>query len=162
MTQFKSSASDTWLLGKAQAEDQTASVNAGRQGSSASEPNKRFAGLRALGRFVELSRRQAGWSIDVLANQAGIDVWYVRQIEAGRGDELSCESIDRIAAALNLPAAKLRDLASLDEPPRTLSLVAAEAIASLSDDIDPLNSREQQALSRFIELINADDLALHD
>ncbi|MEO2129778.1 MAG: helix-turn-helix domain-containing protein [Microbacterium sp.] len=75
--------------------------------------------VEILGAAVRDARRRLGLSVQALAEKAGVSFGLVSQLERGLGNP-SLVSIQRLAAALGVPAGQL-----MDEPAGTLAVVPA-------------------------------------
>lgn len=75
--------------------------------------------METLGAAVRDARRRLGLSVQGLADKAGVSFGLISQLERGLGNP-SLQSIQRLAAALGVPAGQL-----LDEPAGELAVVPA-------------------------------------
>jgi XRE family aerobic/anaerobic benzoate catabolism transcriptional regulator len=76
--------------------------------------------LETLGRRVRGARTERGWTIRELAEQSGVSLRFLVQLEAGRAN-ISVKRLADLADALKLSAAGL--LAPADAPPRIIALL---------------------------------------
>lgn len=75
--------------------------------------------VETLGSAVRSARKRLGFSVQALAEHAGVSFGLVSQLERGMGNP-SLQSIQRLAAALGIPAGQL-----LEEPAAGLAVVGA-------------------------------------
>lgn len=75
-------------------------------------PRKKSPANQALGKAIRAARTEAGYTQESFAAHAEIDRSYYGAIERGEFN-LTLDTIKRIAAALNLSAAKLFERAKL-------------------------------------------------
>ncbi|HEY2431893.1 MAG TPA: shikimate kinase [Vicinamibacterales bacterium] len=76
--------------------------------------------LEELGRRVRAARAGRGWTRRELAEQSGLSVRFLVQLEAGEAN-ISVKRLAELAEALNLPAADL--LSAAAAPPRIVALL---------------------------------------
>lgn len=106
----------------------------------------------ALAQLVEWQRRKLRWSVEDLAEKAGIELEDVLAIEMGEGIP-EPRTLFHLAAAINLPAQKLMHLAGLvaDRDPRLEK--AAVRFAARSAPVEMLTAEQAAALEEFVRVI---------
>lgn len=112
-----------WALARA-ALDETSTPGAGPlsrpspcAGRNLLAPRRRNpSGLRP---FVNMARRQRGWSIEKLADDAHIEVGELMSIEQDGGHEPELRTIWRLSEVFDVSQARLMELAGLASPKDT-------------------------------------------
>jgi transcriptional regulator with XRE-family HTH domain len=110
-------------------------------------------GAIALGKLVELRRRERALSVDRLAAAAGVSLGNVVRIERGLVDGLSITVIEAIAGAQDLPAQNLTELVEHRSQTGTPLEEAAAQFAARVTEAESLRSAESCALSEFVRVI---------
>jgi transcriptional regulator with XRE-family HTH domain len=105
----------------------------------------------SLAKFLELSRRQMRVSLEALAEKAGVDLAELTSLEHGKSPVRNPQILLRIAAALNIKAEPLLELAGLlPTADGRLARIAVQFSARL-ESVKPLDPQEELALRWFKE-----------
>ena len=147
--------SEAWLRQMAELEDSCPSVVAG--GMAAELDMLQHAKLespRVLGRLVEFARRAKGLSVEELAEKANVDLAEVVSIEQSEEFVPATRTVFELATALDLPPAKLLELAGLVEAKNPGELKhAAIRFAAQSEPMEMLNETERHAFEEFVKVL---------
>ena len=106
-----------------------------------------------LGTLVELWRRNQGWNVEQLAQQAGIALEQILEIERDPQCEPDAEAVRKLAGVLGVPPQPLLELAGLTEPPTPQLREQAIRFAARSEAVVALNRNEREALETFVSAI---------
>jgi XRE family aerobic/anaerobic benzoate catabolism transcriptional regulator len=101
--------------------------------------------LETLGRRVRAARGARGWTIRELAEQSGLSLRFLVQLESGRAN-ISVKRLADVAEALRLSAADL--LSGTEAPPRVIALLGLRGAGKTT--IGRLLARRLRV--RFVEL----------
>lgn len=108
----------------------------------------------AFGTFVELWRRNRGWDVVKLAEEAGVNPEEILEIEHSPQSEPEPHAVYRLAGVFNLPVKILMELAGLIES-RTPNLrQAAVRFAARSESVAELTPHERAAFDAFVSAIS--------
>lgn len=108
------------------------------------------ASRRSLAKFVELSRRRLGQSLERLAEKTGVDLGELLAIET-EGAFHRPETIQRLATFLGVNPQLLLQLAGLLPTENRQLEQAALHFAARIESVKPLEPQEQEALEKFRE-----------
>jgi transcriptional regulator with XRE-family HTH domain len=109
---------------------------------------------RSLAKFVELSRRRLGESLEGLAEKAAVDLGELLAAETGKG-VVQPQTVQRLASFLGVNPQRLLQLAGL-MPAENFELEqAALHFAARTESVRPLEPQEQAALERFCDEVFA-------
>ncbi len=111
-------------------------------------------GLLALGRFINLMRRERGLSIPDLAEAADIDIGELLSIEKETSHVPEPRTVYMLAEVFNVSKRKLMGLSGLMHPKDVTYVEDAVRFAAQSESIEKLNSLEQEALNGFITVLS--------
>jgi transcriptional regulator with XRE-family HTH domain len=111
------------------------------------EPNLKQS---ALGKLIELARRDARLSVEELASRA--DVELIELVELERGDPVSIEprSIFRLCEVLKLPKPGVMELAGLTQRQDSSLGAAAVRFAANAKGLEKLTREERKAFEEFV------------
>jgi transcriptional regulator with XRE-family HTH domain len=112
------------------------------------------ASRRSLAKFVELSRRQLGHSLEQLAEKADVGLAELLAVETGEGIVHS-QTVQRLATFLGVNPQKLLQLAGLAPTGNHNLEQAALQFAARTESVKPLEPQEQAALERFCDEVFA-------
>lgn len=142
-----------WLRRMADAEDECVSPSVGGLACDLgmSQSNGREP-AQVFGRLVEFARRDRGLSLEGLSKVADIDLAELVAIEIGQVRRPSLHAVQRLAEVLNLPAARLGELAGLTPPPESLHH-AAVRFAARSESNAKLSAPERHAFEEFVKVL---------
>jgi transcriptional regulator with XRE-family HTH domain len=107
----------------------------------------------ALGKLVELRRRQCRLSPEALAAQADVDLEDVVSIERGGGEIPEPRTVHQIASVLKLPEHRLFELAGLVKPRDGRLREATVRFAARSESIEELRPEELAALEEYVKVL---------
>lgn len=145
-----------WLLRKAEQEDNGfVSVGGlisrlpGQEAEEVSPPLRK----RALGRFVELSRRSLQLTVEELARRADIDVAELLEIEEGNVALPEPRTVHKLSQVLRVAQDKLMILSGLAHPRDVRFDKAVVRFAARSEPMSVLSREEQEALQEFVEAL---------
>lgn len=108
------------------------------------------ASRRSLAKFVELSRRRLGQSLELLAEKAGVELGDLLSIE-NEGTIHGPQTIHRLAAFLDVNPQLLLQLAGLLPAENPQLEQAALQFAARTESVKPLEPQERDALEKFRE-----------
>jgi len=111
---------------------------------------------RSLAKFVELSRRRLGHSVEQLAETAGVDLAELLAVETGEGG-VQPRTLERLASFLKVNPQRLLQLAGLMQADNCELEQAALQFAARTESVRPLEPQEQSALERFCDDVFAAD-----
>ena len=146
-----------WALARA-ALDETSTPGAGPLSARPHVPDETFW-LRgeetrlAFARFVNMARRQRGWSIEKLADDAHIEVGELMSIEQDGGHEPELRTIWRLSEIFDVSQARLMELAGLASPKDTHAMEEAVRYAARSTAITALTAEEQAAFDGLVSVL---------
>lgn len=111
------------------------------------------AGLRktALGRLIELARRNAGLSLEDLAKRASVDLGDIVELECGEPNTIDPSTIQGLCDALEPPKAGVMELAGFTQLRDSSLGHAAVRFAAHATGIQKLTREERQALEEFVK-----------
>lgn len=149
-----------WLERMADAEDQCESVSVGGLACDfgnlrSARPKESPVTKAALGKLIELSRRDRGLSREDLARRADIDLAELLSIERGEIAHVEPYTVTKLAQALELPTSRLMELAGFSARRDRRLDEAAVHFAASSEPVDKLSVAEQQALQEFVDTLAA-------
>lgn len=107
----------------------------------------------AFGAFVALWRRNRGWDVVKLAEQAGVNAEEILEIEHAPQAEPEPNTVFRLAKVFNMPTKILMELAGLIEPRTPQLREAAVRFAARSESVAKLNPQEREAFEAFVSAI---------
>jgi transcriptional regulator with XRE-family HTH domain len=113
------------------------------------------ASRRSLAKFVELSRRKLGQSLERLADSAGVDLGELLAVETGEGG-VHAQTVQRLAAFLGVNSQRLLQLAGLVPADNHELEQAALHFAALIESVKPLEPQEEAALVKFHQEVFAE------
>lgn len=108
------------------------------------------ASRRSLAKFVELSRRRLGQSLEQLSEKAEVSLEEALAIETGKG-LIRPQTLQRLATFLGVNPQRLLQLAGLAPAENCELEQAALHFAARTESVKPLEPEEQAALERFCE-----------
>ena len=106
------------------------------------------ASRRSLAKFVELSRRRLGQSLEHLAEKTGVELGELLAVET-EGKVQSPQTIQRLAAFLGVNPQLLLQLAGLLPTESRQLEQAALHFAARTESVKPLEPQEEEALEKF-------------
>ena len=107
----------------------------------------------ALGKLVELRRRQKGLTAEELAKQARVTPAALLNLEHGIRLPNTPDVTALVAPVLDLPAEKLAALAGGRGPLAPAPRAAASQFTAQTRSVVPLSPAEQSALGHFLEAL---------
>jgi hypothetical protein len=110
-------------------------------------------GPLALGKLVELRRRERRLTVDALARAARVSVGDVVRLERGLVEGLPGGVFGAVATILELPEQKLTELAGRGVQAATPLVEAAARFTAQVTEGEPLRPEESAALSDFIRVL---------
>jgi transcriptional regulator with XRE-family HTH domain len=108
----------------------------------------------ALGTFVELWRRNRGWDAVKLAEEAGVNLVEILEIERNPLSEPEASAVYKLAGVFRLSPKPLLELAGLIEPRTPFLREAAVRFAARSESMAALNQNEREAFEAFVSAIS--------
>jgi len=148
------SVKDEWVSRMADRED-NAIVSVGGLAAkvAALERLERSRELMALGRLIDLRRREKGLTVEELTQRAHVTEAALVDLERGIRAPNTRDVIALLAKVLDLPEEKLRAVAGLDGAPDPTLSSAALRFASQARPAEPLTPSEQSALGQFLKVL---------
>lgn len=107
----------------------------------------------AFARFVNMARRQHGWSIEKLADDADIEVGELMSIEQDAHHEPELRTVWRLSEVFDVSQARLMELAGLASPKDTHAIEEAVRYAARSTAITALTTEEQAAFDGLVSVL---------
>ena len=111
-------------------------------------------GLLALGRFINLMRRQNNLTIHQLAEKADIDIGELLAIEKETAHMPEPRTVYQLAQVFGVSDQKLMGLSGLLRPKDVSYVEEAVRFAAQSESIEKLNDLELEALNGFIAVLS--------
>jgi transcriptional regulator with XRE-family HTH domain len=108
----------------------------------------------AFGRFVHLMRRQRGFSIEKLADEAALEVGELVRIEEDLDYTPEPRTVYQLARTFDVPQQGLMQLAGLAVPKDAGFRQEAIRFAARSESIQKLSREEKAALDAFIAVLS--------
>jgi len=109
----------------------------------------------ALGRFVELKRRQERLTIEALAMKADVEISELLQIEHGRLLKPEVRTLYKIATVFGVDHKKLMGLSGLTRSKDMSFVEDAVKYAARSESLEDLSEEEQAALDGLIAVLGS-------
>lgn len=109
--------------------------------------------MTAFSKLIELRRRSCGFTPEVLAERADIDLAELVDIEQ-RGTTPEPRTIHRLADTLKLPLQGLMELSGLAEPRNHRIGESAVRFAARSESIAKLTPEQREALEEFVRQLD--------
>jgi transcriptional regulator with XRE-family HTH domain len=155
MTQMRKGAGPprAWLERAGEIEDNCRSLSVGGLASELGMLRAAISGVQPVfGRLIEYARRKHGMSVEKLAEEADVDLAAVVEIE--RNDRVVPEvrTVYQLAQVLDLPPARLMEVAGLQTPKPEVSH-AALRFAARSEPTTRLSQDENEALQQFVKVL---------
>jgi transcriptional regulator with XRE-family HTH domain len=119
-----------------------------RSASNVDEPNIAF------GRLVRLMRRNGGYSIEKLAEDASIDVEELIDIEDDAHYRPDIRTVYQLANVFGLPRSSLLQVAGLIEAQNDALYKEAVRFAARSEPVVELTPQERAALEAFVAVLS--------
>lgn len=142
-----------WLLKMVEFEDMGLSVSTGGMAADLGllsatqrEPN------RVFGRLIEYARRKKSMSLEQLADRANIDLADIVEIELNDMVAPDVRTVFQLASILDLPSARLMEVAGLASPRPEVSNAALK-FAARSEPTAKLSREEREALEEFVKVL---------
>jgi len=104
----------------------------------------------AFGTFVALWRRNRGWDVAKLAEEAVLDLEEILEIERDPHCEPAPDAVYKLAGVFGLSPKPLLELAGLIEPRTPRLREEAVRFAARSESVAALNDREREAFEAFV------------
>lgn len=108
----------------------------------------------AFGRLVRLMRRDNGFSIEKLAEDANIDIGELIDIEENVYYRPDVRTVYQLANVFGLPRTNLLKIAGLVEAQNDVLYEEAVRFAARSEPIAKLTSQEKAALEAFVAILS--------
>lgn len=142
-----------WLLRMAEFEDSCCSISAGGMASDFGLlPANHVEAHRVFGRLIEYARRKKSLSVEQLAERAQIDLADIVEIEMNEMAAPDVRTVFQLATVLDLPSARLMEVAGLATPRPEVS-TAALKFAARSEPTAKLSREEREALEEFVKVL---------
>ena len=152
MTHFEPKAE--WFHAAAEAEaNRIVSVGGLAVKIARAELRERLAERAALGRLLELRRREFGLSVAEVAARAGVSAEEVVSLERGVAHPAAGAVLRALAGSLQLPADKLLNLMGLNGETDPAFRAAAVRFALQASPAEKLSPSEQSALGQFLQAL---------
>ena len=108
----------------------------------------------AFGRLIQLMRRNVGYSIESLAENANIDIEEIIEIEESNHCRPDIRTVYQLANVFKLPRANLLKVAGLLEAQNDSLYKEAVRFAARSEPVSKLTVQEKEALDAFILILS--------
>lgn len=145
--------SDEWLVRVADAEDRYSSISVGGLVTKLGMyPLSDTYQSTVFGDFINILRRKAGLTLDTLADLVGVNSTELDRIE--RGYPVEPILVDKLAAALNVQADKLAQLAGLKDLNDSQLAEAVHRFESKLRSQIVLTPVEESALNEIMQTLN--------
>lgn len=142
-----------WLLKMAEFEDSSRSVSAGGMAADFGLlPATQVEPQRVFGRLIEFARRKKSLSVEQLAERAQIDLADIVEIEMNEMAAPDVRTVFQLANVLELPSARLMEVAGLATPRPEVSSAALK-FAARSEPTAKLSREEREALEEFVKVL---------
>jgi len=106
-----------------------------------------------FGRFVKLMRRKEGLSVELLADNADIDLDELVEIEDDSSHMPEPRTVYQLSHFFNVPTKNLMQVAGLSSSRNENLVNESMKFAARSDSTAPLSSEEQAALEAFVTIL---------
>lgn len=103
-----------------------------------------------FGQFLNLARRERGWSVQELAHIISMNAYDVLLLESGK-ERPELRIISKVAKVFGVPSRKLAEIAGLMIPDKTTAKAALAFAASSSTK--PLEPEQKEALHEFLRAL---------
>ncbi len=120
------------------------------------ERNERSPELMALGKLIELRRREKGLTVEALLRLARVTEAALVDLERGLRMPNTRDVISLLATAIDLPCERLLAVAGLHGTPSPKRNSAALRFASRARPVEGLSPAEQAALGEFLKVLAVD------
>lgn len=142
-----------WLLKMAEFEDSCRSVSAGGMAADFGLlPPTQCEPQRVFGRLIEFARRKKSLSVEQLAERAQVDLADIVEIEMNEMAAPDVRTVFQLASVLDLPSARLMEVAGLATPRPEVSSAALK-FAARSEPTAKLSREERDALEEFVKVL---------
>ncbi len=143
---------DEWVLAQAAREPESGITSVGGLAArmEAAQPKPADPSRLSLAKFVELSRRRLGWTVEKLAEQADVDLAELVAIEKAEAVSVEPRTVFQLARKLDVKPEPLMQLAGLIEVKDSRVDEAALRFAARSEPMAKLSREEEEALKWFI------------
>lgn len=121
--------------------------------AAALERPERSRELMALGKLIDLRRREKGLTVEELTRQTHVTEAALLDLERGIRAPNTRDVIALVAKVLDLPEEKLRAVAGLNGAPDPALSSAALRFAAQARPAEPLTPSEQSALGQFLKVL---------
>lgn len=108
----------------------------------------------ALARLIEFWRRDQGWTVEKLAQEADVELEELLVIERGIDALPRPRTIFQLAKLTQVPVERMMELAGLAVPTDSMTRIAAVRFAAQSESMDKLTPQEQAALQDIIQSLS--------
>lgn len=143
---IKSQITPSWIHAQPDAKDGIASVGGLACKLNLTSPEVSEAGRITLGKFIELARREKNQSSRRLANEAGVSLENIVDLENAISPGPGAEVIESVARALHLDSRPLLELAGFRAPADNELAETAFEFAAHIETVKPLEASERDAL----------------
>lgn len=108
----------------------------------------------AFSRFVRLSRRNRGLSVETLAEQANVEIAELVTIEENVQYKPDLRTVYQLANFFDVPRSNLLQVAGLTIPKDTHLIDQAVRFAARSESVAALTAEERAALEAFVSVLS--------
>lgn len=108
----------------------------------------------AFGRFVSLSRRNRGMTVETLAERADVEVKELLTIEENIQYKPDLRTVYQLANFFEVPRSNLLQIAGLTAPKDTQLITEAVRFAARSESVAALTDEERAALDAFVSVLS--------
>ena len=108
----------------------------------------------AFGRFVQLSRRKKGLTVETLAERADVEVAELLTIEENNQYKPDLRTVYQLANFFDVPRNNLLQIAGLTAPKDPNLIHEAVRFAARSESVAVLTAEERAALDAFVSVLS--------
>ena len=110
--------------------------------------------IYAFGRFVRLSRRKQGMSVEALAQRADVELAELLTIEENNQYKPDLRTVYQLANFFGVSRSNLLQIAGLTAPKDTQLMTEAVRFAARSESVAALTDEERAALDAFVSVLS--------
>ena len=141
------------LLRMGEFEDSCGSISVGGMAADLGMlPTTHGDAQRVFGRLIEFARRKKSLSVEQLAERANVDLAEIVEIERDEAIVPEVRTVFQLATVLDLPSARLMEVAGLATPRPEVNHAALK-FAARSEPTAKLTREERDALEEFVKVL---------
>lgn len=109
---------------------------------------------RVFGKFIQFSRRRLGWTVETLAEKAGVDLSELVSIEIDRRFVPHPTTVLALSRTLGYPLEPLMELSGVSREPNEPLNQAALRFAARCEPASQLTTDEREAYDEFVKVLS--------